>query len=199
MLHRRSPAADRATVTPRGPCDEPDLLARVAARDLRAFEALYRAYYPKLTRFIRSVVHRHHLVEEVLNDTMLVVWTRPQGYDGSSRVSTWIFGIAYKKALKALSRCDEPVSDDHLPQRMSLEPGPEQQTGDRQVHDVLVGAMGALSGDHRAVVDLVYFHGFDYREIAEIVGCPVDTVKTRMFHARRHLKRSLAGRLSDWL
>jgi len=199
MLHRRSPVADRAAVPPPGLCDEPELLARIAARDLRAFEGLYRTYHPKLTRFIRSVVHRHHLVEEILNDTMLVVWSKPQAYDGSSRVSTWIFGIAYKKALKALSRCDEPVSDDHLQQRMSLEPGPEQQAGDHQVRNVLLGAMHALSADHRAVVDLVYFHGFDYREIAEIVGCPVDTVKTRMFHARRYLKRSLAGQLSDWL
>ena len=51
----------------------------------------------------------------------------------------------------------------------------------------------------RAVVDLTYFHGFAYAEIAEIMDCPVDTVKTRMFHARRHLKRMLAGELSDWL
>ena len=67
------------------------------------------------------------------------------------------------------------------------------------MQQVLLGAIGQLSPDHRAVVDLTYFHGAGYREIAEIMDCPVDTVKTRMFHARRHLKRMLAGELADWL
>ncbi len=62
-----------------------------------------------------------------------------------------------------------------------------------------MSAMGQLSSDHRTVVDLTYFHEIGYREIAEIMDCPVDTVKTRMFHARRHLKTMLAGRLADWL
>jgi RNA polymerase sigma-70 factor (ECF subfamily) len=64
---------------------------------------------------------------------------------------------------------------------------------------VLLGAIGELSADHRAVVDLTYFHEIGYREIAEIMDCPVDTVKTRMFHARRHLRTRLAGQLTDWL
>jgi RNA polymerase sigma-70 factor (ECF subfamily) len=59
--------------------------------------------------------------------------------------------------------------------------------------------MDSLSADHRAVVDLTYFHGLGYRDIAQIVDCPVDTVKTRMFHARRRLKQAIAGDVSDWL
>ena len=59
--------------------------------------------------------------------------------------------------------------------------------------------MDQLSADHRAVVDLTYFHEMGYREIAAIMDCPVDTVKTRMFHARRHLKQALTGDSSDWL
>jgi RNA polymerase sigma-70 factor (ECF subfamily) len=59
--------------------------------------------------------------------------------------------------------------------------------------------MAKLSAEQRAVVDLTYFHGIGYREIAEILSCPVDTVKTRMFHARRRLKQTLSGTLADWL
>ena len=59
--------------------------------------------------------------------------------------------------------------------------------------------MQSLSPDHRAVVDLTYFHDLGYREIAEIMDCPVDTVKTRMFYARRHLKKCLEGELPDWI
>ena len=68
-----------------------------------------------------------------------------------------------------------------------------------RAHDVLVEAMNGLSADHRAVVDLTYFHGMGYREIAEIMECPIDTVKTRMFHARRKLKRVIPGDPGDWL
>ncbi|TMH00747.1 MAG: RNA polymerase sigma factor, partial [Betaproteobacteria bacterium] len=59
--------------------------------------------------------------------------------------------------------------------------------------------LDGLSAEHRAVVDLTYFHGLGCREIADIVGCPVDTVKTRMFHARRKLKTLLTGTAEDWL
>jgi RNA polymerase sigma-70 factor (ECF subfamily) len=76
-------------------------------------------------------------------------------------------------------------------------PDAELQRG--RIRDALTRAMGELSTDQRAVVDLTYFHGLGYRDIAEIVGCPVDTVKTRMFHARRRLKQALPGTLTDWL
>jgi RNA polymerase sigma-70 factor (ECF subfamily) len=200
MLRSRSPTADPATASgPPGQREEADLIKRIAAGKLDAFETLYKIYHPRLIRFIMSIVHRHHLLEEVFNDTMLVVWNKAGTYDGSSKVSTWIFGIAYRKASKALSRWDDPVSDERLAMEVSTEPGPEQQVGERQVQKVLAGAMLDLSADHRAVVDLAYFHAFGYREISDIVACPVDTVKTRMFHARRHLKKTLSGQLADWL
>lgn len=179
--------------------DDRRLIARICARDLRAFEQLYRNYHPRLTRFLASFTRRPELAEEALNETMIVVWSKPEKYNGASKVSTWIFAIAYRKALKAMRGQDEPVADPDADRRPSLEPGPEQLLGQRQVQQALLGAMDQLSADHRAVVDLTYFHEFGYREIAEVVGCPVDTVKTRMFHARRRLKTLLAGPATDWL
>ncbi len=181
------------------PEDEAQLMARIRARDLRAFETLYRSYHPRLTRFLINLIRRPQLVEEVLNDTMLVVWNRPDSYNGSSRLSTWIFAIGYRKALKALSRYDDPQEDAQAERRASGEPGPELELGRRQAQTALLEAMHQLSPDHRAVVDLTYFHEIGYREIAEIMDCPVDTVKTRMYYARRHLKRVLAGEPADWL
>jgi len=178
---------------------EAGLVARVAGRELDAFEALYRIYHPRLARFLERVTRRPGVVEEVLNDTMLVVWNRAATYNGNSKVSTWIFAIAYRKALKALHRLDDSVPDDDVAMCESPEPGPEEQLGRRELHAVLVRAMDALSPEHRAVVDLTYFHGIGYREIAHIVDCPIDTVKTRMFHARRRLKTLLAGRVEGWL
>lgn len=179
--------------------DEARLLTRIAARDLRAFEQLYRIYHPRLSRFLTNILRRPQLVEEALNDTLMVVWKRPEAYNGMSKVSTWIFAIAYRTALKARSRNDEPVEDHEADRRVSLEVGPEQAMGQRQVQEILSTAMGQLSPDHRAVVDLTYFHEAGYREIAEILDCPVGTVKTRMHHARRHLRDMLAGQLgADW-
>jgi RNA polymerase sigma-70 factor (ECF subfamily) len=179
--------------------DDVRLLALVSAGDLHAFEELYRAYHPRLKRFLANMLRRPHLVDEVLNDTMMVVWRQPEKYNGKSKVSTWIYAIAYRKALKALRRRDEPIEDKSADARPCADPGPEQNVGQRQLQTLLLRAMGELSADHRAVVDLTYFHEIGYREIAELMDCPVDTVKTRMFHARRRLKAMLPGELADWL
>jgi RNA polymerase sigma-70 factor (ECF subfamily) len=178
---------------------EAQLIARIRARDLRAFEELYRAYHPRLARFLTNLMHRPQLVEEVFNDTMMVVWERLDSFNGASKLSTWIFAIAYRKAMKALRRRDEPVEDNDAETHVSPDAGPEDQAGQQRVQTVLLQRMGELSADHRAVVDLTYFHEMGYREIADIMECPVDTVKTRMFHARRHLKRMFPGELADWL
>jgi RNA polymerase sigma factor (sigma-70 family) len=186
------------TVRSRWP-DERELLARVSAGDLQAFERLYRMYQPRLARFLISMLQRQQLVEEVLDDTMMVVWQTAGSFRGSSKPSTWIFAIAYRKALKAKARWPDPVEDQEYDTRVSDDLGPEEQLHHQRLHHALRDAMEKLTPEHRAVVDLTYFHGMGYREIADIVNCPVDTVKTRMFHARRRLRQAMPGNLADWL
>lgn len=200
MLRR---SGNPARETPRGPAGAEDaaLIERVVAGDLRAFEALYRSYFPRLTRFLERMMRRPQLVEEVLNDTMLVVARNAHKYNHASKVSTWIFAIAYRKALKALRDVNDPVDMDG-----SLDDvlGPDQHEPkdemlQLQLRRVLGEAVDALSANHRAVIELTYFQGEGYREIAEIMGCPVETVKTRMFHARRRLKALLPATTEDFL
>ena len=200
MSPHESVAKDRRrAVAESHPPDEPGLIDRIAQGDMGAFDKLYRLYHPRLTRFLINLIRRPHLVEDVLNDTMLVVWTHPGSFNGMSKVSTWIFAIAYRKAQRALRRQDDPVEDKRAEFRASADADPEHQTGLRQVQEVLRDAINSLSADHRAVVDLTYFHEVGYREIAEIMDCPVDTVKSRMHYARRRLRNMLDGRLVDWL
>lgn len=189
----------RATALTALVSDEAALWSRVCGRDLEAFETLYRDYHPRLTRFLTNIARRAPLVEEVLNDTMMVVWTRPDSFAGASRLSTWIFAIAYRKARKALARFDEPIEDHVDDAGRADDEGPDAALGRQRVKAELLRAMGGLSPAHRAVVDLTYFHDMSYREIAEIMDCPVDTVKTRMFHARRKLRTALGGGVTDWL
>jgi len=192
-------AVQRSDVVTALALDETRLITRIAGGDLRAFEQLYRIYHPRLTRFLTNILRHSHLVEEAVNDTLMVVWRKPEAFNGASKVSTWIFAIAYRTALKARSKYREPVEDPDADQRVSPDAGPERALGERQAQDALLSALGELSADHRAVVDLTYFHDAGYREIAEILDCPVGTVKTRMLHARRRLRDVLADRLGvDW-
>lgn len=179
--------------------EEAALVARLRAGDRRAFELVYKAYHARLTRFLTNTLRRPHLVEEVLDDTMMVVWRRIDGFQGTSRLSTWIFGIGYRQALAALRKLDEPIEDDRSEDLASLDVTPEERSAAGRVRDALTAAIDGLSAPHRAVVNLTYYQEFGYREIAEIMECPVDTVKTRMFHARRHLRQALGGELADWL
>lgn len=175
------------------------LMGRIGTGDLAAFEQLYRRFHPRLTRFLLSVTHRPTIVEEVLNDTMVVIWEKAEAYRAESRLETWIFAIAYRKALKALRRQDVPVEAGDADAEETHEAAPDLALGRSQSHRRLIEAMAMLSADHRAVIELTYFHGLHYRDIAIVMECPVDTVKTRMFHARRKLRTLMAGEREDWL
>lgn len=171
--------------------DEADLVGLVAMEDVRAFEALYRAYHPRLRRFLRGMLRQPTMVDEVLDDTMLVAWRKAHTFDATSRVSTWLFAIAYRQALKALRRLDwslpDPIDEPAAPRDHE----PDGELAHSQLREQLDAVLAQLTPEHRAVIDLTYFHGYSCKEIAEVVGCPVATVKTRMFYARRHMKTLL--------
>jgi RNA polymerase sigma-70 factor (ECF subfamily) len=170
------------------------LLARVAHGDRSALRELYETYYHPLLRFIYRITGRLDLAQEGVNDTMLVVWRSAGAFAGHSTVSTWIMGIGYRKALKLLAssrRWSARLSGvplDELVERSAPETG---LSDDGDLRDLLDEALRRLSPAHRAVVELTYFYGCSYEEIAAIADCPVNTVKTRMFHARAKLKHLL--------
>ncbi len=167
------------------------LLDGVKRGRLADFEKLYRLYHPRLSRFLSHMLRQPELVEEVLDDTLLVVWQGADTFGGRSKLSTWIFGIAYRKALKALDRRDLPVEAGEGEEPVDPAAGPDQQLNLAQLRRRLQGALAELSPEHRAVVELCYFSDMAYGEIAEVVGCPPETVKTRMFYARRRLRTLL--------
>ena len=196
---RRSGAA---SVDPHDDGEDRRLIALVCRRELAAFETLYRRYHPRLGRFLHRMLRPDHLIEEVLNDTLLVVWNQADRFNGMSKVSTWIFAIAYRKALKAIDRHDEPMPtplDEDVQPVAEFAERPEERMSLAQARAAIDVALRGLSCDQRAAVELTYFQGFSYPEIAQIVDCPTDTVKTRMFHARKRLKAAFAGQLNDWL
>ncbi|HEY9067899.1 MAG TPA: sigma-70 family RNA polymerase sigma factor [Burkholderiaceae bacterium] len=199
--HDRDGPASRPLLHRSNDADDAALVERVARGDRQAFERLFRAYHARLARFLGLMTPRRAIVEEALNDTMFVVWRRAATYNGQSKVSTWIFAIAYRTALKALRRDDEPIEPPAAmaDEPASDEPGPERRHQDRQTRAALLRALASLSDEQRSVLVLTYYHDLPYAEIAQIMACPVDTVKTRMFHARRRLRALLSGEPGDWL
>ncbi|MBI3712676.1 MAG: sigma-70 family RNA polymerase sigma factor [Burkholderiales bacterium] len=172
---------------------ERDLLAQIAIADRNAFERLYRIYFDRLARFLDKMTRNSSLIEEVINDTMMVVWNKAQTFNGSSKVSTWIFAIAYRQALKALNAYEEPLEAEHDERQSEAHFEPDFQLYAKQIDQEFGRALLALSVEQRTVVSLTYYHDMGYQEIADTMDCPVNTVKTRMFHARQRLKTLLLG------
>jgi RNA polymerase sigma factor (sigma-70 family) len=175
--------------------DELSLLHRIARHDRGAFEAFYSLYYRRLFSYLFKITRRAEMVEEVLNDVMLVIWTKAHTFDGRSRPSTWVFGIAFHKAMKALAQRRPAEQQSDGTENDAPEPvdgdEPESLLARRELATTLGRALLALSAEQRSVVELTYFVGLSYQEISEVMACPVNTVKTRMFHARRRLRALL--------
>lgn len=169
-------------------------LDAIVAGNRPAFDELYRRYYPRLMDFLGRIVNQRELAEEVVNDTMYTVWTAGASFARRSKVSTWIFGIAYKKTLKRLERdrrmVTETLDENH---NFAADTDLVAELDLVKLRGTLDRAMTQLSPAHRSVVELTYLMDYSYEEIAEIVGCPVNTVKTRMFHARARLRRVLTA------
>lgn len=169
------------------------LLRRIAENDQLAFEALYRSFFPRLTRFLDRMTRSPVLIEQIVNDTLFVVWRKAETYDRTCKVSTWIFSIAYRTALKAIKGIDEPVAMDFDTIAAETSFDPERKISQRQIQKCVSNALDALPLEQRTVVNLTYYHSMGYQEIAEIMECPVNTVKTRMYHARKRLRVLLSS------
>lgn len=169
--------------------DEQILLQRIGAGDNSAFEAFYKNYYPRLFRFILRMTRQPDNVEELIQETLLVVWEKPDGFNHESKISTWVFGIAYNKALKSIAknaRRSNDVDIDELAD--SIGDKNANPAKSREDQDWLGAALAILPADQRAVIELTFYHGLSYQDVAKILDCPENTVKTRMFNARKKLQ-----------
>ena len=175
------------------------LIERLRLGELSAFEAFYKAYRPKLRGFIRSVTSNEEAVDEVFDDVMMVVWKKIGDFEGRSKLSTWVFTIAYRRALKERGKKPEVEYNDQVEEPAASDEAMERALEAGRAKDRIQAALGKLPSDQGTVVRLAYFEGLTYRDIGAIMGCPQDTVKTRMFHARRKLKAALGGTLADWI
>jgi RNA polymerase sigma-70 factor (ECF subfamily) len=165
-----------------------ELIGRICNKDEKALELLYHHYYSRLFRFVARVIRQPELINEVINDVMYVVWGKAESYDQRCQPSTWIFGIAYNKARQLLRNSHNieeslDAMDKNSPVLAENDAGLKQL----EMDNWLEYAFDVLSPEQRAVIELTYFQGLHYSEIAKIMVCPENTVKTRMHYARKKL------------
>lgn len=172
-----------------------DLLQLTAAGNTEAFETLYKKFEHRLYQYLRVMTNNDSLAEEVLIDVMVAVWQGAKNFQGTSQVSTWIFGIARHKGVDAVrSLIKSETRSQELHENTELvdaKQNPLEQTEVASAGSLVRKAIGSLSPEHQEVIYLTFFEGLSYLEIAELTGCPVNTVKTRVFYAKQKLKGSL--------
>src|SRR5882757_5309728 len=162
---------------------EVELIARIAEGDRRAFEELYGLYHRRLARFLTRLTRRYDVAEEVINDTFWIVWKKAGDFRGESQPSTWILGIAYRRARNAFRSAARTGSAENLDALLDP-PTTDEPMRAEELRDWLLQALEQLPVEQRLAVELCYELGYSCEEISAIMGCPVNTVKTRLFHAR---------------
>ena len=166
------------------------LLREIAERrDRAAMESLYERFKPRLSRFLRRLTTDDELIEEAVNDVMLTVWRKAHQYQARSKPSSWVFSIAYRTALRMVKKQQRheatvEIRGDDLPE-VAVAGADSDHT------DALVAAVRRLSAKQRIVVELCYFEGYALEDIAAVVKCPLNTVKTRLHHARKNLRNMI--------
>jgi len=164
------------------------LVTAIAAGDRDAMRTLYNRHRIRVFRFAIRLVDDDAAAEDVVSEAFIEVWRQAGRFEGRSSVSTWIMSIVRFKALSVHRRHSESDLDLKVAETIadpSLSPEQIVLETDRRVQ--LRACLSQLSPDHRAIMDLVYYHDKTIEEVAEIVGAPKNTIKTRMFYARRRL------------
>lgn len=176
------------------------LLQRVGRQDEAAFSELYKAFSRRVLAYLLNMVRDAAKAEEILVDTMYEIWRAPTRFRGDSQFLTWLIGIARNKALMAhrARRPDELHDDlDDVADTLACDaPDAFAQLAAKQRSAGIKRCMGRLSDEHRECMHLVFFEDLALSEVAAIQGCPENTVKTRLFHARQKMRSCLQLMLS---
>jgi RNA polymerase sigma factor (sigma-70 family) len=180
--HRRSASRD---------LEDAGLIRRIAAHDAEAFTTLYQRYAPRLAGFLSHRLAQPDLVDDVLHETLVVVWQDAARFRGQAQLSTWIFGIAQRKAHQAREACQRAGA---LPVSLAgtVPEDSEELVLQREHGHTVTRALAALAPAQRTILELAYVQDWSVPAIAGHFGCSVSTVKIRLRQARRGLAARLA-------
>src|SRR5215211_6557873 len=168
------------------------LIGRIASGDKLAMQVLFARHHVRVYRFVLRLVKDQSAAEDLISEVFLDVWRQAGRFEARSAVSTWLLAIARFKALSALRKQpDEPLDDEMVTAIEDTADDPEATVQKKNKSEILRQCLTTLSPEHREIIDLVYYHEKSVEEVAQIVGIPEATVKTRMFYARKRLSELL--------
>jgi len=170
------------------------LIERVRTNDLSALGALFDRYYSSIYRVAMAITHDHAVAEDIVQDVFLKLHRYCNRIDTTLPLLPWLYRVTVNLSYTWISRTQK--------RRVSLEAvvetlmsptwlGPDQQAEVVEVHDQVRAAIRELNFNQRVVVVLHYLNGLSLEEIAEILKCPVGTVKSRLYYARENLRQRL--------
>jgi len=167
------------------------LLDMIKSGNEAAFDEFYRRFEKKVYHFIRQKLNDQFEAYDVLHEVFMEIWRKADRFEGRSKVSTWVFGIAFNKSIDRLRKRTPDQLDEEKHETVADEDGlnPMELLNATEEATFLHKCVQALSDAQRAVVQLAFFEDMSYPEIAEVIGRPEGTVKTRVFHAKQALKR----------
>lgn len=169
--------------------DEQALIRRIRTGDRDALAALHHLYRPRIGRFLLRMGLPEQDHDTVVNDVLYTAWTHADRFDPvRSRLSTWLFGIARNKALKTFNRNRTPIAEPEQVEELAEWRNDIESLETRQW---IAFGLASLPSEQRMVLELTFLEGLTYAEISEVLDIPVNTVKTRVFHARRKLRNML--------
>ncbi len=169
------------------PADEL-LIGRIAQGDRLAMQVLFARHHVRIYRFVLRLLRDEMAAEDVIGEVFLDVWRQASRFEGRSAVSTWLIAIARFKALSMLRKRRDDALDEQTAKTIEeTSDDPELAVAKQDKGAKLRACLAALSPEHREVIDLVYYHEKSVEEVAQIIGIPENTVKTRTFYARKKL------------
>jgi RNA polymerase sigma-70 factor (ECF subfamily) len=158
-------------------------------------QVLFARHHVRVFRFVLRLVRDEAAAEDLISEVFLDVWRQAGRFEGRSQVSTWLLAIARFKALSALRRKPEQELDEEAAEAIEdTSDTPDVKLQKKETGEVIRECLTSLTAEHREIIDLVYYHEKSVEEVAEIVGIPEATVKTRMFYARKKLAELLKAR-----
>ena len=164
------------------------LVQLIASGDKKALQVLFARHNVRVFRFVLRFLGDESVAEDLVSEVFFDVWRQADRFESRSQVSTWLLAIARNKALSVLRRRTTEELDEEVAEFIEdPSDNPEVAMQKTQRNAVLQDCLGQLSPAHREIVDLVYYHEKSIDEVAEIIGVPQNTVKTRMFYARKRI------------
>jgi RNA polymerase sigma-70 factor (ECF subfamily) len=169
------------------------LVRSIAGGDQRALQVLFGRHNVKTFHFVLRLVQDAPLAEELVSDVFFDVWRQADKFQSRSQVTTWLLAIARNKAIATLRRRrSDQLEDDVLELLQDPADDPKLTILKKQRISLVLPCLMQLSNEHGEIIDLVYYHGQSIDEVAQILGVPRNTVKTRMFYARNRMEQLLA-------